>query len=131
MARRKRNRNSSSTVDTGAKSGTSTGKADEKRAGTYSCGGCGVPLFDASTKYESGTGWPSFYAPAVKANVAEELDLSHGWRRTEVHCSRCKGHLGHVFDDGPKPTGQRYCINSASLQFVEGEAAQAGGDGKK
>jgi peptide-methionine (R)-S-oxide reductase len=88
----------------------------EKRKGTFACAGCDLPLFDASTKFESGTGWPSFYAPLPNA-VGETTDKSFFMTRTEVHCSRCDGHLGHVFNDGPKPTGLRYCMNGVSLQF--------------
>lgn len=92
-----------------------------KEAGTYTCKACALPLFDASTKFKSGTGWPSFYAPINDINVAEKKDYSYGMIRTEVLCARCDGHLGHVFEDGPEPTGLRYCINSVSLSF---EAAQ-------
>jgi peptide-methionine (R)-S-oxide reductase len=85
--------------------------------GTYSCAGCGVPLFTHDTKFESGTGWPSFFQP-IAGRVDSEIDNAHGMIRTEVHCARCGGHLGHLFDDGPKPTGMRYCINAVSLSFT-------------
>ena len=88
-----------------------------KAEGVYTCSCCGAELFLSDTKYESGSGWPSFYEPAVAENVKEEIDSSHGMRRTEVMCNNCGAHLGHVFPDGPKPTGLRYCINSVSLKL--------------
>jgi len=90
---------------------------DAKEQGVYRCAGCGTGLFDSSTKFESGTGWPSFTQPLNHGCVEEETDLSHGMMRTEVRCANCGGHLGHVFADGPKPTGMRYCMNSAALDL--------------
>lgn len=100
-----------------------TGKYyQNKEKGIYVCSACGMPLFLSETKYESGSGWPSFYAPIKKEGeplrIREELDTSYGMIRTEIMCNRCKSHLGHVFPDGPKPTGLRYCVNSASIHFI-------------
>ena len=92
---------------------------DNKREGTYVCRLCGLPLFRSSAKFESGTGWPSFFAPFDPAHVREIRDTSHGMIRTEIVCARCGSHLGHVFPDGPPPTGERHCLNSVSLSFVD------------
>jgi peptide-methionine (R)-S-oxide reductase len=95
-----------------------TGKYwDNHESGMYRCASCGAELFDSSTKYESGSGWPSFYAPVEDSKIRTETDTTHGMRRVEALCAACGGHLGHVFPDGPQPTGVRYCMNSASLDF--------------
>ena len=94
----------------------------EKRKGTFACAGCELPLFSSDTKYESGTGWPSFWQPLADA-VGTTVDKSFFMTRTEVHCRRCGGHLGHVFEDGPKPTGLRYCMNGVALKFTPDAAA--------
>jgi peptide-methionine (R)-S-oxide reductase len=100
---------------------------EEHRDGTFACAGCGQPLFTSETKYESGSGWPSFYA-AIEGAVGTSEDVTLGMRRVEIHCSRCGGHLGHVFPDGPRPTGERYCTNGAALRFEPGQTA---GDGRR
>ncbi|WP_350177402.1 peptide-methionine (R)-S-oxide reductase MsrB [Phaeodactylibacter sp.] len=94
---------------------------DNKEEGLYVCAGCGLPLFSSETKFRSGTGWPSFWKPVAESNVKLVKDRKLGMVRTEVECARCGGHQGHVFEDGPKPTGLRYCINSVSMDFKPGE----------
>ncbi len=94
---------------------------DNKKEGVYACAGCGLPLFASDSKFKSGTGWPSFFQPIAPGNVAELVDKSHGMVRTEINCARCAGHLGHVFEDGPPPTGLRFCLNSESLNFTEAD----------
>lgn len=91
---------------------------DNKKTGVYTCAGCGLPLFASDAKFHSGTGWPSFFQPIAPGNVHETSDDSHGMQRVEITCARCDGHLGHVFPDGPRPTGLRFCLNSESLNFT-------------
>jgi len=102
---------------------------EEHRDGTFVCAGCGQPLFASKTKYESGSGWPSFYA-AVEGAIGTSEDRTLGMRRVEIHCSRCGGHLGHVFPDGPEPTGERYCTNGASLRFEPAESSPEAAAGR-
>ena len=97
---------------------------DEKAAGMYRCAGCGEPLFSSDTKYDSGSGWPAFWEPLAEESVETETDASYGMVRTEVLCANCGGHLGHVFPDGPRPTGMRYCINSLSLELDSGSSEE-------
>jgi peptide-methionine (R)-S-oxide reductase len=92
---------------------------DHKKPGTYVCRLCNLPLFGSSSKFHSGTGWPSFFQPIDPEHIREIEDVSHGMRRVEIRCARCDAHLGHVFDDGPRPTGLRYCLNSVSMEFVD------------
>jgi peptide-methionine (R)-S-oxide reductase len=101
------------------------GLLDNKQEGVYACRLCALPLFRSKTKFESGTGWPSFYEPIDAEHLTSVRDTSYGMERVEIRCRRCDGHLGHVFDDGPPPTGLRYCMNSVSLQFVPTTAAPA------
>lgn len=100
---------------------------DEKRAGIFTCAACGLPVYSSDAKFNSGTGWPSFYQPINDAYVTQDVDNRYGMRRVEVSCARCGGHHGHVFPDGPKPTGLRYCINGVSLNFVPLEDLPQGG----
>lgn len=96
---------------------------DTKTPGTYLCAACGAPLFSSDTKYDSGSGWPSFFAPVSDSAIGTTVDESYGMKRTEIHCAKCGGHLGHVFEDGPAPTGLRYCMNSAALRLIPKDGA--------
>lgn len=91
---------------------------DEKRKGVYACAGCNLSLYSSQTKYDSGTGWPSFWAPIASDRIGTTRDFKIGYPRTEVHCARCGGHLGHIFNDGPRPTGKRHCLNGLALKFI-------------
>jgi methionine-R-sulfoxide reductase len=108
---------------------------DNKKSGVYTCAGCGLPLFTSEAKFNSGTGWPSFFQPIAKENVLDKTDESHGMVRDEINCARCEGHLGHVFPDGPRPTGLRFCLNSESLNFTPsdqlGTLADPAAEGRK
>jgi peptide-methionine (R)-S-oxide reductase len=106
-------------LDHGTERAFCGGLLDNKKAGTYACRLCGLPLFASNAKFESGTGWPSFFQPFDREHVREIEDRSHGMRRVEIRCARCDGHLGHVFPDGPRPTGLRYCLNGVSMSFFD------------
>lgn len=106
-------------LDHGTESAFCGGLLDNKKSGTYVCRLCGLPLFASTTKFESGTGWPSFNAPTDRAHIRYIEDRNHGMLRVEIRCARCDGHLGHVFPDGPGPKGERYCLNSVSMSFLD------------
>jgi peptide-methionine (R)-S-oxide reductase len=106
-------------LDHGTERAFCGGLLDNKKIGTYACRLCGLPLFASNAKFESGTGWPSFFQPFDPAHIREIEDRSHGMRRIEIRCARCDGHLGHVFPDGPRPTGLRYCLNGVSMSFFD------------